>query len=86
MRRFLHRLGTGLAAICFMNGAFAQQTTFTWQELRARFEAGNPTLRAGQLNIHESKAQEVTAYLRRIPISLASWVSSPFNGSPTGSP
>jgi cobalt-zinc-cadmium efflux system outer membrane protein len=83
MRRFLHRLGVGLAAICFMNGAFAQQTTFTWQQLRARFEAVNPTLLAGQLNIDESKAQEITAYLRPNP-DLTGLVDqfTPFNGDP----
>jgi outer membrane protein, heavy metal efflux system len=68
MRRFLRRRGIGLlAALFWMNGAFAQQKAFTWQELRDRFEAANPTLRAGQLNIDESKAQEVTAYLRPNP-------------------
>ena len=68
MRHFLRRRGLALAAaVCFMNGAFAQQKSFTWQELRDRFEAANPTLRAGQLNIDESKAQEITAYLRPNP-------------------
>src|SRR5579872_11074 len=43
------------------------QTALTWQEVRERFEASNPTLRAAQLNIDESRAQEVTAYLRPNP-------------------
>lgn len=68
MRRFFRRRGIALAvAVCFVNGAFAQQKAFTWQELRDKFEAVNPTLRAGQLNINESKAEEVTAYLRPNP-------------------
>ncbi|HEX4278831.1 MAG TPA: TolC family protein [Bryobacteraceae bacterium] len=46
----------------------AQQTqTYTWQQLRDKFEAANPTLLAGKLNIDESRAQEVTAYLRPNP-------------------
>ena len=45
---------------------FAQQA-FTWEQIRTRFESTNPTLRAGQLNIDESKADEITAYLRPNP-------------------
>lgn len=46
----------------------AQQTeTYTWQQLRARFDEVNPTLRAGKLNIDESREAEVTAYLRPNP-------------------
>jgi outer membrane protein, heavy metal efflux system len=43
------------------------QRAFTWQELRDRFAATNPTLQAGQINIDESRAAEVTAYLRPNP-------------------
>jgi outer membrane protein, heavy metal efflux system len=43
------------------------QTTFTWQQLKDKFEATNPTLRAAQLNIDESRAAEITAYLRPNP-------------------
>jgi cobalt-zinc-cadmium efflux system outer membrane protein len=45
----------------------AAQTPLTWQETRARFEATNPTLLAGQIGIDESKAAEITAYLRPNP-------------------
>jgi cobalt-zinc-cadmium efflux system outer membrane protein len=47
-------------------GALAQQS-FTWAELRDKFEAANPTLRALQIGIDESKAQEITAYVRPNP-------------------
>ena len=47
--------------------AFAQTQSFTWQELRNKFEAGNPTLRAAAIGIDESRAQEITAYLRPNP-------------------
>ncbi len=43
------------------------QLTYTWQQLKDKFESANPTLRAGKLNIDESKAQEVTAALRPNP-------------------
>jgi cobalt-zinc-cadmium efflux system outer membrane protein len=39
----------------------------TWQQVKDKFEADNPNLRAGQLNIQESKADEITAYLRPNP-------------------
>ncbi|HME46187.1 MAG TPA: hypothetical protein VKF36_24100, partial [Syntrophorhabdales bacterium] len=43
--------------------SFAQQA-FTWQEVRDKFIATNPTLLAGRLGIEESRAQEITANLR----------------------
>ena len=62
MRPILWVLVAGLLA----HAGFAQQV-LTWPEVRAKFEASNPTLRAGQIGIDESKAQEVTAYLRPNP-------------------
>lgn len=43
------------------------QTAFTWQQIKDKFEATNPTLKAARLNIDESKAAEITAYLRPNP-------------------
>jgi outer membrane protein, heavy metal efflux system len=43
------------------------QTALTWQQIKDRFEAANPTLKAAQLNIDESRAAEITAYLRPNP-------------------
>ena len=42
-------------------------TPMTWEQVRQRFEQNNPTLLAGKLNIDESKAQEITAFLRPNP-------------------
>ncbi len=39
----------------------------TWQQVRAKFIAVNPALIAARLGIEESKAQEITAYLRPNP-------------------
>ena len=55
---------------CFTE-SFAQQA-LTWPEVRERFEAGNPTLQAGRIGIDESRAQEITAYLRPNPTFTAS--------------
>ena len=43
------------------------QPALTWEQVRARFEASNPQLLADQLNVEESKAQEITAFLRPNP-------------------
>jgi cobalt-zinc-cadmium efflux system outer membrane protein len=43
------------------------QKVMTWEEVRAEFEANNPTLQAGKLGIEESKADEISAYLRPNP-------------------
>ena len=55
------------------SGGVAQaQRALTWDEVKARFESDNPTLLADKLNIDESKAQEITAFLRPNPgVALA---------------
>jgi outer membrane protein, heavy metal efflux system len=55
----LFLLGCGLNA-----GA---QEALTWDQVRTRFETNNPTLLADKLSIDESKAQEITAFLRPNP-------------------
>jgi outer membrane protein, heavy metal efflux system len=52
-----------LAAAC---SASAQQI-LTWDQVRLLFEQNNPTLLADSLNVDESKAQEITAFLRPNP-------------------
>ena len=51
---------------CLTKGSFAQQA-LTWQEVREKFEANNPSLLAGRIGIEESRAQQITAYLRPNP-------------------
>jgi cobalt-zinc-cadmium efflux system outer membrane protein len=53
-----------LLLACLKAGA---QQALTWEQVRERFEANNPTLLADKLSIDESKAQEITAYLRPNP-------------------
>lgn len=52
---------------CLNIVAQAQATSYTWQQLRDKFELSNPTLKAGKVNVAESKAGEVTANLRPNP-------------------
>jgi outer membrane protein, heavy metal efflux system len=67
MKRLLRRLCFGLfLAVVSARSAWAQKA-LTWQEVRDKFEAANPTLRAGQIGIDESRAQEITAFLRPNP-------------------
>ena len=59
----------------------------TWEQVRQRFQQDNPTLLAGQLNIDESKAQEITAYLRPNPnLTLSGDQIDPFSGGPSHGP
>ena len=55
------------ALLGFSQSSASGQTAYTWQQLKDKFEAANPTLKAAQANIDESKANEVTAYLRPNP-------------------
>jgi outer membrane protein, heavy metal efflux system len=48
-------------------GSAPAQTAYTWRQIQEKFDATNPTLKAAQLNIDESRAAEITAYLRPNP-------------------
>ena len=67
MKRFLSRLCVGLFATAVLAESGFAQKPLTWKEVRDKFEAANPTLRAGQVGLDESKAQEITAFLRPNP-------------------
>jgi cobalt-zinc-cadmium efflux system outer membrane protein len=43
------------------------QQSLTWDQVKARFEASNPSLRADADNVDEMRAEEITAYLRPNP-------------------
>ena len=81
-----------LACLFGASGVTAQTApAMTWEQVRQRFEQNNPTLLAGKLNIDESKAQEITAYLRPNPdftqssdgtqLSPSNGVWQPFTGT-----
>lgn len=62
------RRGAWLCALllCGAEMCGAQQS-LTWDQVRARFEAANPTLLADEGNVQEMKAEEITADLRPNP-------------------
>ncbi|MGA2118632.1 MAG: TolC family protein [Bryobacteraceae bacterium] len=77
-----------LAAWLLPAGVFAQ-SVFTWQQIKDKFEATNPTLKAARANIDESLASEITAYLRPNPdLSAGLDQINPFTSqpSPSGGP
>lgn len=60
-------------ALCGMGVALAAppsafgQTSMSWDQVKARFESANPTMKADAINVDEMKAEEITAYLRPNP-------------------
>jgi len=81
--RIAARLCLGLLMASCLSPALRAQQAFTWQQLRAKFEASNPTLRAGQLNIDEARSMEITAYLRPNPDFTVSFDQiDPFTTNP----
>lgn len=87
MRRVFGRLCLGLLlAAALAKSGFAQKA-LTWQEVRDKFEAANPTLRAGQIGVDESRAQEITANLRPNPnLTILTDQIDPFGGGPPHGP
>jgi len=74
MKRFFPFLSVSAAAMLFFAAAFcsSQQVTpvqpsLTWDQIKAKFEAANPSLRADALGVDEMKAAEITAFLRPNP-------------------
>jgi len=82
MQRLLFAMMLG----AFLGHAARAQTALSWQQVRERFEATNPTLKANQLNIDESRAAEITAYLRPNPTFTITADGFQLNPSPVWRP
>jgi outer membrane protein, heavy metal efflux system len=61
------RIGCGVFGSLLLAGTANAQQPLTWDQVRAKFEAANPTLKADQINVQEMKDEEITAYLRPNP-------------------
>jgi outer membrane protein, heavy metal efflux system len=83
IRRFRTRVYfVPLLATWLATGAWAQKT-LTWEQAKQEFEATNPNLRAARIGIQESRADEVTAFLRPNPdFTVAADQFTFFNGNP----
>lgn len=58
----------GISALFFLGaGVCVAQQPLNWDEVKAKFEANNPALKADALNVDELRAEEVTAFLRPNP-------------------
>ena len=85
------RLFIGLVATCCMSQIALCQKPLSWAEVQDRFRTTNPTLQAARIGIDESRAAEITAYLRPNPalnlatdgtqISRFDGVWRPFSGT-----
>ena len=61
--------------------------SWTWDQVKDRFELDNPTLLAGKLNIDELKAEEITAHFRPNPnLQLNADQIDTFNNGPSHGP
>jgi len=86
MRCFLSRLSLAIPLIVGLPGTALCQQVLTWQQVKDRFEAANPSLQAGQIEIDESRAVEITAHLRPNPnLGLNVDQINPFSGGPAHS-
>jgi cobalt-zinc-cadmium efflux system outer membrane protein len=80
---FLSRLSLVIPLIAGLAGTALSQQVLTWQQVRDRFEAANPSLQAGRIGVDESRATEITAHLRPNPnLGLTVDQINPFNGGP----
>jgi len=87
MRGVVRHFCFGLVLAAALGESGLAQKALTWQEVRSKFEAANPTLRAGQIGVDESRAQEITANLRPNPnLTILADQIDPFNGGPPHGP
>jgi cobalt-zinc-cadmium efflux system outer membrane protein len=62
--------------------SFAQKI-LTWDDAKRELRASNPNLRAGEIGVQESRAQEITAFLRPNPdLTILTDQYTPFTGNP----
>lgn len=83
MGRLARRVWGYLFLAGTLGSSLSAQNAFTWQQIKERFQAANPTLRAGQIGLDESRADEITAYLRPNPeFTIAIDQVDPFGSNP----
>ena len=60
-------IATCVFGFALLASTASAQQTLTWEQVKARFEVANPTLKADEVNVQEIKAEEITAFLRPNP-------------------
>ena len=87
MRKLMARIILGVCLLATGSRCAYAQAPLTWDEVRTRFASANPTLRAGQIGVDESKAQEITAFLLPNPtVGFGVDQIDPFPGGPSHGP
>jgi len=87
MKCLLQRLCLASFVAALLAQTCLAQKALTWQEVRDKFEVANPSLLAGQIGIDESRANEITAYLRPNPsLAILADQIDPFPGGPSHGP
>ena len=64
---FARCVGSSTLGIAFLVNIASAQQALTWDQVKAKFEAVNPVLKADAANVEEMKAEEITAFLRPNP-------------------
>jgi outer membrane protein, heavy metal efflux system len=67
IKRFPYRYAVFAACLVFRAALCPAQQGLTWEQVKARFEATNPVLKADADTIEEMRAAEITAFLRPNP-------------------
>ncbi|MDR3723658.1 MAG: TolC family protein [Terracidiphilus sp.] len=57
----------GLTLFFMASALLTAQQSLTWEQVKAKFEDSNPSLKADALSVDEMKAAEITAFLRPNP-------------------
>jgi len=77
------RLAHGIWVAAWMASEAFGQKTLTWEQAKRELQSDNPTLRAGQIGIGESRAEEITAFLRPNPdLTMSVDQLNPFTSNP----
>jgi outer membrane protein, heavy metal efflux system len=66
-KRSVTRLCLGILLVPLLVGEASAQQSYYWDQIKNKFEAANPALKADANNVDELKAEEITAYLRPNP-------------------
>ncbi len=81
--QIVQRLGLVAILALSLSGRTLAQRALTWQQVRDKFEAANPSLKAGHIGIDESRANEITAHLRPNPsLTVSVDQINPFTSQP----
>jgi len=80
---FTRSIGGCILGIAVVANSASAQQAFTWEQVKTKFEAASPVLKADAANVDEMKAEEITAFLRPNPqftFSVDGNQAAPHNG------